>query len=149
MCVILSRRCLWQLSAVFEQQSQSVATAAMRVVVTALVGDCAIAPPLSALHLLLLLLLFLLFSSNLPSPPVLASSPLLQLKWLTLHQFHHSWGRTWIDSPPSPANLLQLQISFSLPSKSLLVQPWKQGVPVPPGWPWIALLQYCLGRKNV
>lgn len=46
---------MWQLSALFEQQSQSAATAAKRVVVTALVGDS------------LLLRLLLLFS-DLPSP---------------------------------------------------------------------------------
>lgn len=80
MCAILSRRCLWQLSALFEQQSQSAVTAANRVAVTAAVGDTPLVP---ALHLLLLLplaaRLHLLSASPLPvaSPKVadIASVP--------------------------------------------------------------------------
>lgn len=107
-------------------------TAAKRVFVTALVGDS-----LSALHLLLLHSFLLLFSSNLPlaaRPPPPPSCCFSSLKWLTLHQFHRGCGR--IDSPPSQVELLQLQISFSLTSKSLLVKTWKQGL-------------FCLGLKKL
>lgn len=149
MCVVLNRRCLWQLPALFEQQSQSAAAAAKRVVVTALVGDSLPSLPRSPPCTFCSsssssLRLSLTSPRCLSSPPSLSLLLLLrfslQLKWLALHQFHRSWGRIWIDSPSSPGKLLQLQISFRETSKRLHGKPWKQGVPVPLFWSCVAPL---------
>lgn len=97
-CVIKNRRCLWQLSTLFEQQWQSAATAAERMVLTELVGDYVTPHSLhSCFQLHLLLVLF-----NPLSPP--ARSVQIPLSCTVLHSLTTHTAVHWF----------QLQFPYSL-----------------------------------
>ncbi len=151
-CVILRRRCLWQLSALFEQQSQSAATAAERVAVTALVGDSVPSLPRSPPCTLCSSAPFPAPAPSAPPwPPLLRLLPASSVLPLPL-RFPSAKVADTASVPAQlrqdlewfsalPAKLLQLQISFNPTSKSLFVEPWKQGVAASLVWPCAALLQ--------